>query len=59
MWGGREAEEDRDEGTNLSVRRRLYVGTRMYQFTFFGTPGHPTPAELATFFDSFQPQKTE
>ena len=59
MWGGREAVEDRDDKTQISVRRRLYVGKRMYQFTIQGSPGRPTPAELATFFDSFQPRKIE
>ncbi len=59
-WAGRDAVEDRKPSGMLSVRRRLYVGNRLYQFTITGaTTGRPTQEELALFFDSFQPQKEQ
>ena len=58
-WAGREATEDRDEVGQLFVTRKLFVGNRLYKFRITGGPDRPTAEELATFFDSFVPQKSE
>lgn len=63
IWAGREAIEDRDDplkpGAQLSVRRRLFIGNRLYQLTLTGSGGRPTEAELNAFFDSFKLLKDE
>jgi hypothetical protein len=58
-WAGREAVEDKDVSGAITIRRRVFIGNRLYAFTITGLPNQLTEAEIAKFFDSFKPQKTD